>query len=445
MRCGVTQARAIWSIALPAMATNVATALIGVADVWVIGQLGDAAAQGAVEVGARLLMTLLVVFNFLKTATTGLTAQATGGGDAVAVAATLLRALGFALAIGLVLLLLKPLVVPVGLDLLAAEGAVREQAATYVDIRYWAAPFWLLSAALTGWLVGLRRVRTVLVVEIFINLVHVGLDVLLVLWLGMGIEGVAATTLASEALKFGLLLAVLRPSLAPAALAASARSPEVWRAGALLALLRVNRDLFLRTLLLMAAFLLLTRRGAEQGAVTLAANAILLQMFMLSALLLDAFENAAQVLCGEAVGAREHDRFLFVMKLTLWRGGVVALALSTLFAAAGTPIVSSFSTDAAVVAAATAFSDWLLVIPLAGVVSFVFDGVFIGATWTRAMLLTMAAAVAVDIVALELAAPLGNHGLWLAFTLFLAARALAQAALLPSLARRTFAPIVATD
>jgi MATE family multidrug resistance protein len=133
------------------------------------------------------------------------------------------------------------------------------------------------------------------------------------------------------------------------------------------------------------------------------------------------------------------------MKLTLWRGGVVALALSTLFAAAGTPIVSSFSTDAAVVAAATAFSDWLLVIPLAGVVSFVFDGVFIGATWTRAMLLTMAAAVAVDIVALELAAPLGNHGLWLAFTLFLAARALAQAALLPSLARRTFAPIVATD
>lgn len=436
---------AIWAIVLPAMATNVATALIGIADVWVIGQLGNAASQGAVEVGARLLMTLLVVFNFLKTATTGLAAQAAGRNDGDALAAVLLRALGCALAIGLGLLALKPLVVPLGLDVLAATGEVRDRADTYIGIRYWAAPLWLANAAIAGWLIGNRRVKAVLVVEVAVNLVHVGLDVLLVLGIGFGIEGVAIATVASEALKFVLLLVALRTNLSLGELAAAAKAVGVWRRDALLALLAVNRDLFLRTLLLMAAFLLLTRGGTAQGAVVLAANAILLQLFMLSALLLDAFENAAQVLCGEAVGRRDAATFARTMRQILVRGLAVAILLAALFAASGSHIVASFSNDASVVATAVRHAPWLIAIPLAGVVSFIIDGVFIGATWTRAMLATMAVALAVFTALLVLLQPLGNHGLWLAFTVFLAARAAAQAVVLPSLAADTFAPIVPND
>ena len=437
----MSDARAIWSIAVPAMASNVATALIGVADVWVIGQLGDAPAQGAVELGARLLMTLLVVFNFLRTATTGLAAQAAGRGDDDALAAELLRPLGFALVIGAVLLLLQRPLIASGLDILGADGAVRTHAATYVGIRYWAAPFWLLNAALTGWLIGTRRVGAALAVEIAINLVHVALDLLFVLGLGWGVAGVAAATLSSEVIKFALLVAVVAAAVPVAVLLTAARRGDVWRRDALARLLGVNRDLFLRTLLLMAAFVLITRVGAEQGATVLAANAILLQLFMLSALLLDAFENAAQVLCGEAVGARDRDRFSRVARAILMRGVAVAALLSLLILLAAPVVVASFSTDPGVVDAALRYLGWAAVLPLAGVVSFVFDGIFVGAAWTRAMLVSMALALVVYIAVLAVGPP-GNDGLWLGFAVFLACRAFGQAALLPSLVRRSFAPIV---
>lgn len=435
----MTDTRAIWSIAIPAMATNVATALLGIADIWVIGQLGDAAAQGAVELGARLLMALLVVFNFLKTATTGLTAQAVGQRDEMARIGALVRAAAIALVIGSVLLAAKPWIVPLGLDLLEAGGNVRIDAARYIDIRFWAAPFWLLNAALVGWLIGLRRLKTILVIEVAINLVHITLDAVFVLVLDYGVSGVATATLISETLKFVLLAMAILPSASLKSLVATARRGELWQAAPMLALFRVNRDLFLRTLLLTLAIMLVTRQGAQQGAVILAANAIIFQMFMLSALLLDGFENAAQVLCGETIGARDRKGFDADTRAILIRGVGVALLLCGFFALLGGPIVGSFSTDAEVIAAAQRYDIWLIVIPIAGVVSFIYDGVFIGATWTRAMLGTMAAAFGLYIGLLWLTAPLGNHGLWLSFTLFLVARAIGQGLLVPRLADRSFA------
>lgn len=430
--------RAIWSITIPAMATNVATALIGIADIWIIGQLGDAGAQGAVELGARLLMSLLVVFNFLKTATTGLTAQAVGQRDEAEKIAALLRAAGIALAIGLLLLAAKPWIIPLGLDLLEAGPQVRGDARTYIDIRFWAAPFWLLNAALVGWLIGLRRVRTVLIVEVAINGIHVGLDALLVLVWDYGVTGVAIATLISETAKFGLLAAALFRSVRPTGLVAAMRYPKLWQAGPMAALFKVNRDLFLRTLLLTFAMLLITRQGAIQGATILAANAIIFQLFMFSALLLDGFENAAQVLCGETIGAKDREAFDKTVKRTMVRGIATALLLTAVFAVASGPIVASFSTDPDVAAAARRYDIWLLAIPLAGVASFIMDGIFVGATWTRAMLGTMAAAFAVYALGLWLTQPLGNHGLWLSFTVFLVVRALGQAVMLPRLAKQTF-------
>ncbi|MEQ9661257.1 MAG: MATE family efflux transporter [Parasphingopyxis sp.] len=433
-----SHARAIWAIAIPAMATNVATALLGIADIWVIGQLGDAAAQGAVELGARLLMGLFVVFNFLKSATTGLTAQAVGQRDEAGRLATLIRAAAIALAIGLAMLAVKPWIVPLGLDFLEAGPQVRPDALLYVDIRFWVMPLWLVNLAMIGWLIGLRRLRTVLVVEVIINLLHIGLNVLLVLVFEYGVAGVAIATVIGEAVKFGLLVAVLFPSARPSALVAAVRHSETWQAAPMLSLFRVNRDLFLRTLLLTIAIMLVTRQGAQQGAVILAANAILFQLFMFSALLLDGFENAAQVLCGERIGERNKAAFDRDTRAILIRGVAVALALCALFAVAGDPIVGSFSTDAAVTAAAQRYDIWLIAIPIAGVVSFVYDGVFVGATWTRAMLGTMVAAFALYIALLWLTAPLGNHGIWLSFTIFLIARAAGQALLVPRLARRSF-------
>ena len=171
--------RAIWAIALPSMLTNVATALFGIADLWVIGRLGDANAQAGVELGAKFMMGLLVVFNFLRSGTVALTAQAAGRGDAESQAGTLVRACGAALAIGLVLLALMPIAIPAGLDLLQAKGGVAAAAGAYVGIRYWGGLLWLLNAVLVGWLIGRKRVRPVLWIEVAANIVHIGLDLCL--------------------------------------------------------------------------------------------------------------------------------------------------------------------------------------------------------------------------------------------------------------------------
>lgn len=431
--------RAIWAIALPSMLTNVATALFGIADLWVIGQLGQAEPQAGVELGAKFMMGLLIVFNFLRTGTIALTAQAAGRGDEEAQAATLARALGVSLAIGLVLLALKPLIVPWGMELLHARGGIAREAGVYVGIRYWGGLLWLANVALMGWLIGRRRVRAVLWTEIGSNIIHIALDLLFVLVFGWGVAGVAAATLLSEGGKTLALLAVTaRQGSARAALAAAGRR-ETWSAARMGALFRLNRDLFLRTLLLTAAILLLTRQGAQQGPLVLAANGILYQLFILSALVLDGFESAAQVLCGEAVGAKDRRRFDALVKALLLWGLAGGILFSAIYAVAGARFAASFSTDPAVVATTLAYVPWAVLLPLLGVSSYVFDGIYIGATWTRAMLLTMGAACAVYAALLFAAAGMGNHGLWLAFSLFLVARAAAQALLLPRLTRAAFA------
>ena len=206
--------RAIWAIALPSMLTNVATALFGLADLWVMGQLGDAPAQAGVELGAKFMLGLLVVFNFLRTGTVALTAQAAGRGDDEAQAAALVRALGVALLTGAGLIALMPLAIPAGLELLHARGDVADEARTYVAIRYWGGALWLANAVLVGWLIGRKRMRAVLAIEVAANILHIALDLAFVLGLGWGVAGVAFATLLSEGLK-----------LAAAAIVAARESP----------------------------------------------------------------------------------------------------------------------------------------------------------------------------------------------------------------------------
>jgi len=430
--------RLVWSIALPAMATNVATALFGLADMWAIGRLGDAPAQGAVELGAKFMMGLLTVFNFLRTGTIALTAQGIGRGDEADQARTLARAMAVALGIGVLLLLAMQWTIPAGLDLLNGKGAVRESAGAYIALRYWAGPFWLANCVLVGTLIGQRRVRAVLAIEVTANLVHITLDLTLVLVAHWGVEGVAAATVMSEGFKTLLLTSlVLRGGLLRRALAA-ALARTTWHRTEIARLFALNRDLFARTLLLNGAFLVFARFGAQQGAEVLAANGILFQLFMLSALILDGFESSSQVLCGEALGARRRAAFGRYVRASLTGAGIAAVGIALAYATIGGTLADSFSTDPGVVATVGLFSIWAIAMPLAGFASFVLDGVFVGAGWTRAMLGTMAVALAIYLALLWLLAPLGNHGLWSAFTAFFVARAAGQFAMLPRLMRRSF-------
>jgi multidrug resistance protein, MATE family len=281
-------------------------------------------------------------------------------------------------------------------------------------------------------------VRAVLAVEVGANIFHIGLDILFVLGFGWGVAGVAAATLTSEGAKL-IALAIIAGRQPPAAEAwACARRRPTWSRERIGALFRLNRDLFLRTMLLTGAILLLVRDGAHEGTFVLAANGIIYQLFILSALILDGFESAAQVLCGEAIGALDRPRFERLVRALLLWGLAGGALISLLYAVAGASFTASFSTDPAVVRTALVYFPWAILLPVLGVTSYVFDGIYIGATWTRAMLLTMAAAFAAYGLLLLVTGPLGNHGLWLAFSLFLIVRAAGQALLLPRLERVSF-------
>jgi MATE family multidrug resistance protein len=428
--------RAIWAIALPAMVTNVATALIGIGDMWIVGRLGDAPTQGAVDIGARLFAILFTVMNFLKTGTTGLVAQEGTRSGSEAQAAVLLRGLLVGLAIAALLLIAKPVLLPLLLDALGAEGAVRSAAGIYADIRYWSAPAVMANFAAIGFLVGQRRMKTVLVLEVAYNLLNVGLGLWFVLSLEWGIAGIGWSSFIAEYAKLIAVAVLLLGGASGGTILARLRRGGIARLAELRPFLSVNRDLFLRTVVLMVALAGLTRLSAERGAVVLAANGIIYQLFVFTALLLDGFENAAQVLNGERAGAGDRDGFAAYVRAIMARGLAVAGFVALGFALLADPILASFAATPEVRDVAQTLGPWLIVIPFAGVAGFVFDGVFVGASWTRALLLTMIGAFALYAVSLWLTWPLGNHGLWLSFTAFLVARAALQLAFMPRLLSR---------
>ena len=420
------------------MLTNVATALIGLGDMWIVGRLGDAPTQGAVDVGARLFAVLFTMMNFLKTGTTGLVAQeGTRSGEA-AQTQLLARGLVIGLAVAALLLIAKPWLMPWGLDALGARNEVLAAARTYADIRYWTAPGVLLNMALIGYLVGRRQMGTVLTIEIGYNLINVAFGLLLALQVNWGIAGIGWSSFIAEYAKLAVLAALVLRGSSGASLTGALKDRAVLHWAAIRPFLSLNRDLFLRTVVLTVALASITRLSALRGPEVLAANGIIYQLFLFTALLLDGFENSAQVLNGERLGAQDRAGFTAYVRAILWRGLGAAALVALFFLLFADPILTSFAATEGVAREAHAQAYWLAIIPFAGVASFIFDGVFVGASWSRAMLLSMAGSTLVYAAALWLSWPLGNYALWASFTLFLLVRACFQALLIPGRMRASF-------
>ena len=426
--------RRVWALAGPIMLANLSTPLLGAVDTAVVGQLPDAAYIGGVAIGAIVFSFLFWGFGFLRMGTTGFTAQAHGAGDRDELRATLLRPLILALGLGTLLIALRAPIGMLAFDLLEASPEVETQAASYYEIRIWSAPAALVNYTVLGWLLGIQRARSALVLQVALNGVNIVLDLVFVIGLGWGIEGVALASLIAETGAAALGIAVVGRAVA--------RGGGRWnwsrlrRRDRVVALFRVNLDIFLRTLALIFAFSYFTALSAKMGDITLAANAILLHLWTMMAYGLDGFSHAAEILAGSARGARSRAAFLgAVRSATIWGFGcavVVALA----YVALGPRIIGLFTVLPEVRATAEAFLPWIVLSPLVSVWSFLLDGIFIGTTRTAAMRNAMAVSVLAYLSACWLLVPtLGNHGLWLAFTLFMAVRAVTLAVAFPRLLR----------
>lgn len=427
--------RLVLGIALPMTLAYLSTPIVGIADTMIIGRLGDAALLGGVAVAAVLFDVLSTTFGFLRTGTGGLAAQAFGAGDRDEQAAILWRAGVIALPLGCLLILVEPLLLAGFLRLMGASPAVSAAARDYVDIRIWAVPASFLNYAILGWIVGLGRARLGLALQLVLNLGNVAASLVLALWLGLGVVGVALGTVIAE-----VLTAILGVGVA---LAISGRRFPTWRRvlerAPLIRLAAVNRDIMIRSMVLMAAFFFFTAQGARAGDTLLAANAVLMNIFMLGALFLDGFAASAEQLAGRAIGARWRPAFDRAVRLSLVWGFVLGAAASLVLALGGAPLIAAMTASPEVRAEAMRFLGWCALTPFAAAAAFVYDGVYIGATWTRVMRDMMILSLAVYLAVWAVLEPiLGNHGLWIALLTFLGVRGIALAVRVPRLLDTSF-------
>ena len=424
----------VWALALPIMATNVTVPLLGLVDTAVVGRLPGAEYMGAVAIGAVIMNVIYSSLNFLRMGTTGLTAQSFGAGDGDQLRSWLARACLLSTALGLGLIALQVPILGISHWLMGPSEAVWPLTESYFQIRIWGAPAALLNFALLGWFFGVQNMRAALISQVFLNGMNIVLDIWFVLGLGWGVDGVAWATIISEysavALGFCLAAAQLRK------FGGRWRWDRIRDTSRIRRMLGVNRDIFLRSMCLQAAFVIFTTAGTRMGDEVLAANAILLQFTMFASYALDGFANAAEAMTGQAVGA--HDRTLFrqAVKVTTAWGALFAVAFAAAYWGFGTIIVDTLTTVPAVRETAYAYLPWMVALPVVSVWSFQLDGIFIGATWTREMRNGMAISLAVFAAAVPLiTGTWGNHGLWAAFTLFMGLRGVTMGLVFPRLAR----------
>ena len=425
---------AVVRLALPMTLAHMSTPLLGFADATVIGRLGQPALLGAIAAAAVIFDFVFWGLGFLRLGTAGMTAQAVGAGDRDEERATLVRALLLAVMLAAVVIALQKPIAWVAFAALDATPTVTEAARAYYDIRIWSAPFALVNYVVLGAVIGRGRTDIGLLLQVLINLGNIALNVTLVVGFGLGVRGSATGTLMAEALGAAAGLAVL--------LRLHGRFAVDWRraadAAALKRMLGVNRDIMIRSASLIFAFAFFTAQGARGGDVTLAANAVLMNLFLVTAFFLDGFATAAEQMCGQSVGAGDGAGFRRAVALTsLWcvifSGGVTLIAF-----AGGGLFVDAVSTSPAVRETARNFLPFAALTPLVGAMAFEFDGVFIGATWTRAMRDLMLVSLAIYLALFFALRPFGNAGLWLALLGFLGARGALQGWRYNALARATF-------
>jgi multidrug resistance protein, MATE family len=428
----------ILALALPMTLSHVTTPLLGLVDATVIGRLGEAHLLGAVALGAVIFDFVFWSFGSLRMATAGLTAQATGAGNRHEVDVTLARAFLVAAATGLLLILLQWPIATIAFSMAGASTEVTEALSTYFFIRIWAAPFTLANYVILGSTLGRGRTDLGLLLQVAINVANIVLTMALVLGFDLGIAGAAIGTALAEVLGAGLGIVVLR-RLGPNPLAVTWQ--EVLNRAAMLQNLAMNRDIMIRNVALILAFSIFSALGARSGDVTLAANAVLYNMFLIGGYFLDGFATAAETLCGQSIGARDERGFRRAINLSLgWSLGF-GLAVSGLFLIGGGPFIDFVSTNPDVRSYAREYLVFAALTPLVGAAAFAFDGIYTGATWTRSMRDLMVIAFTVYAVILLTVGSLGNTALWIALLAFLGARGIGQFILYPRLARKTFASL----
>lgn len=419
--------RQIFHIALPSIISNITVPLLGLVDLTIAGHLGQASYIGAIAVGSMIFNVIYWIFGFLRMGSSGMTSQALGRRDLSEVMRILLRAMVVGFLIALCFVVFQIPLRWIALEIMHPSAGIRTLTATYFNICIWGAPAMLCLYGLTGWFIGMQNTRVPMMVSIFQNVVNIIASLLFVYGFGMKIAGIALGTLIAQWSGFLIAGFLWLKHYSRLSIYFDRNWQVVFGRKAMSKFFTVNRDIFLRTLFLVAVNLFFTSAGAHQGDMILAVNTLLMTLFTLFSYVMDGFAFAGEALSGKYYGGKNREAFDDVChRLYIW-GGAMVIVFTLVYALGGNAFLSLLTNDESVIAAANEYFWWAVAIPVAGVAAFIYDGIFIGMTATRGMLVSSAIASIVFFALFFVLRPLMfNHALWLSFIVYLAIRGLIQ-------------------
>lgn len=415
----------ILQLAIPNIISNITIPLLGMIDMIIVGHMGNKQYMGAVAVGAALFNLLYWNFGFLRMGTSGFTAQAYGRRNLSEAILILGRSVIVGLAIALTLVVLQQPMYKLAAYFIDASKGVEELSHTYFSILIWGAPATLSLYSLKGWFIGMQNSKTPMFIAIIINLLNIAFSLFFVLGLGMKVEGVALGSLLAQYGGLATALIFFRAQYKKLLPKLDIRS--IFRLKPMLDFFKVNGNIFIRTFCLVAVFTFFTSASAKMGDTQLAVNALLLQLFTLFSYIMDGFAYAGEALVGRYVGARNRLLLKQTIHILLRWGLILSLSFTLLYSLWGNDLLSLFTNQKDVVAASADYFYWILLVPITGFSAFLWDGILIGASASRAMRNAMLVASTVFFAVYYSLYPQWHaHALWLAFILFLSLRGILQ-------------------
>lgn len=418
--------KSILKLAIPNIISNITIPLLGLVDMILMGHLDSAIYIGAIALGGTIFSVLYSFFSFLRAGTTGFTAQSLGNNDNTETIYSLYRSVCIGIPIIILILSLQIPIAKISSLLLDGSNEVKELAITYFYVRIWAAPANILLYCLNGWFVGMQNTKIPMFIAILINVMNIIFSFILVIIFEQNVKGVALGTVIAQ--YSGLTLAVILLIKNYRSYFVKIDSKILFDIEKMKRFFKVNRDLMVRSFLLIISIAFFTNQSAKLGNNILAINMILLQSFYIFSYFTDGFAYAGEALVGKFVGSKDKENLQKVIRLLLIWGFSISIPFSILYALFPTEFVKIISDNTEILTEIKPYYIYMIIIPLITFAAFIWDGIYIGATASKAIRNTMIiSSIFVFIPSWYILMPrFGNHGLWIAFLFFMIARGAAM-------------------
>lgn len=408
-------------LAIPMVLSNITVPLLGLVDAAVIGHLDHAWYLGGVALGSTMISVTFWLLGFLRMSTTGLAAQSYGASDKQQLGLVFTQGMAMAFGFAALFLLFHQAIASWVFGFSDASEQVKHYGEQYFSIRAWSAPAALANFVLLGWLLGTQNAKAPMWMVIISNVTNIALDVLFVIGFGWKVEGAALASVIADytGMSFGLWCVWRKwhQDNLPAVLGLIKQTTQ-----GLSRFVKLNRDIFLRSLCLQATFTFMTFQGASFGDEIVAANAVLMSFLMMISYGMDGFAYAMEAMVGKAIGAKDRNQLNQSLIGTFFWSLVICLGLTLMFGLAGSMLIGLITDIEHVHAIALTYLPWLVAMPLVSMWCFLLDGIFVGATKGKEMRNSMFLSTCSFFSIFYLAASWGNHALWLAMLSFMAMR-----------------------